>query len=177
MVLTSDHGDMLGERGLLFKITFLERSVRVPLIVHSPARFRPARIEQAVSLVDLGPPLVSLASDDADVEFPTPVDGMSLLAAIGGDTSDGEVFGEYYAEGTTTPMLMVQRGSRKAIVAAGDPPQLFDVEADPEELHNLAGSLPQEVTAIEAEVAARWKAPPSPNRSCSVSIGGPSSAA
>ncbi len=156
VVMTSDHGDMLGERGLWFKMTFLERSVRVPLIVHSPNRFRPARVDQAVSLVDLGPTLASLAFDDALIELPTPVDGRSLLPAINGDITDGEVFGEYYAEGTTTPMFMVQRGNRKAIVADGDPPQLFDVEADPEELSNLATSMPDEIGEIEDEVESRW---------------------
>ena len=41
VIITSDHGDMLGERGLWFKMSFLERSVRVPLIVHNPGRFGP----------------------------------------------------------------------------------------------------------------------------------------
>ena len=49
MIVTSDHGDMLGERGLWFKMSFLERSVRVPLIVHNAMRFEPRRVSEAVS--------------------------------------------------------------------------------------------------------------------------------
>ena len=43
VVFTSDHGDSLGERGLFFKMSFFEWSVRVPLIVHAPFAFAPRR--------------------------------------------------------------------------------------------------------------------------------------
>ena len=42
VVLLADHGDMLGERGLWYKMNFFEDSARVPLIVHSPTRFAPS---------------------------------------------------------------------------------------------------------------------------------------
>ena len=41
VILTSDHGDMLGERGLWYKMSFFEGSVRVPLVVSAPGRFAP----------------------------------------------------------------------------------------------------------------------------------------
>ena len=41
VVLLADHGDMLGERGLWYKMNFFEDSARIPLIVHSPTRFAP----------------------------------------------------------------------------------------------------------------------------------------
>ena len=55
VIFTSDHGDMLGERGMWFKMSFLEHSARVPLIIHAPARYSPRRVGAAVSLVDLLP--------------------------------------------------------------------------------------------------------------------------
>ncbi len=156
VIVTSDHGDMLGERGLWFKMSFLERSVRVPLIVHNPPRFRPHRVENAVSLVDLGPTLVALANDGATSEFPTELDGRSLFPHIVGDDGHDEVIGEYYAEGATTPLYMIRRGTQKFIVADGDPPQLFDVSDDPEELSNLAESMPNDVADVTDEIAQRF---------------------
>ena len=43
-LFTSDHGDLLGERGLWYKMRFFEWAVRVPLIVHAPGRFAPRRV-------------------------------------------------------------------------------------------------------------------------------------
>src|SRR5262249_18532164 len=48
------------------------------------------------------------------------------------------VFGEYMAEGTPQPLFMIRRGHCKYICAAGDPPQLYDLAADPLERRNLA---------------------------------------
>ena len=49
VILTSDHGDMLGERGLWYKMSFFEGSVRVPLVVSAPGRFAPGRVSAPVS--------------------------------------------------------------------------------------------------------------------------------
>ena len=158
VVITSDHGDMLGERGLWFKMSYLERSVRVPLIVHCPARFRARRVPNAVSLVDLGPTLLGPAFDGEQIEFPTEMDGRSLYPHLFGDEGHDEAIGEYYAEGTTTPLFMVQRQGKKFVIGETDPPQLFDIDADPEELTNLASDRPDEVAAVANEIAQRWDA-------------------
>ena len=156
VIITSDHGDMLGERGLWFKMSFLERSVRVPLIVHNPGRYGPRRIAEAVSLVDLGPTLVSVAGDGDSAVYPTELDGRSLYPHLVGDSGHDEVLGEYYAEGTTTPLYMVRRGREKFIVGEADPPQMFDVGIDPEELTNLAPTNNGSLADITAEVSDRW---------------------
>jgi choline-sulfatase len=57
IVFTSDHGDMLGERGLWYKKSFFEASCRVPLMISGPM-LEPARIQSNVSLVDLLPTLL-----------------------------------------------------------------------------------------------------------------------
>ncbi len=49
-LFTSDHGDLLGERGLWYKMCFFEWAARVPLIVHAPARFAPRRVRTLASL-------------------------------------------------------------------------------------------------------------------------------
>jgi len=61
VVFCGDHGEMLGERGMWFKQSFYESSVRVPLMVSMPSRFAPARVSAHVSLVDLLPTFLDLA--------------------------------------------------------------------------------------------------------------------
>ena len=64
VILISDHGEMLGERGLWYKMSFFEGASRVPLVIASPGRFAPRRVGASVSLVDLLPTLVDLAGGD-----------------------------------------------------------------------------------------------------------------
>jgi choline-sulfatase len=156
VVFTADHGEMLGERGLWYKMSFFEPSARVPLIVSAPGRIALGRRAEAVSLLDLAPTFVELASADRGTE----VDGRSLAALLDGDAADGpaEVVGEYLAEGVTSPAVMIRRGPHKFIRCDGDPDQLYDLESDPHELVNLA-KLPThaELRGSFGElVAARW---------------------
>ncbi len=161
VVFTGDHGDMLGERGMWYKMSFFEWSVRVPLIVYAPGRFAPRRVARHVSHLDLLPTLIELAGGGlAPVE---PLDGRSLLPLLEGDASawgDDTVYGEYLAEGSISPLLMVRHGRYKYVYCAEDPAQLYDLEADPQELHNLAGQ--GDFRALERQMAAlleaRWSA-------------------
>ena len=59
--MLSDHGEMLGERGLWYKMSFFENSARVPLIVNAPGRFASRRVAAAASLIDVTPTLVDFA--------------------------------------------------------------------------------------------------------------------
>ena len=86
VVFTSDHGDSLGERGLFFKMSFFEWSVRVPLIVHAPFAFAPRRVGGNVSRLDLFPTLLEAAGDGAAPELVAPIDGRSL-ASLASDAS------------------------------------------------------------------------------------------
>lgn len=161
-VITSDHGDMLGERGLWYKMSFFERSVRVPLIMRGPGIPAARRVSENVSLLDLLPTLVAFASDGEAPELAAPVDGRSLLPLFEGESRDwpDAVIAEYLAEGTTEPMLMVRQGANKYVSCPNDPPQLFDLGADAHELDNLAGD--PRVTDIETSMkrrcAAHWDA-------------------
>ena len=158
VVFTSDHGDMLGERGMWFKMSFLEHSARVPLIIHAPARYVPRRIGAAVSLVDLLPTLVDMATDGRGVEYATPIEGRSLSPHLAGDAGHNEAVGEYFAEGTDTPLFMLRRESTKAIYSKKDPLQLFDLSNDPDEINNLAQDPAQQsaIQAIETEITQRY---------------------
>lgn len=142
IIVTSDHGDMLGEKGLWYKMSPYERSSRVPLIIDGPDHLVPqGRFAHPVSLIDLLPTLLELSEAPGS---DTP--GMSLLEAArrerDGHTKpqDRDVLIEYLAEGTHAPQLTLIRGQYKYVVCPGDPDQLFDLEQDPHELHNVASA-------------------------------------
>lgn len=159
VIVTSDHGDMLGERGLWYKMTFFDRAVRVPLLIQAPGRIQPRRVAEPVSLVDLLPTLMDIAG--RGFEPAVPLDGQSLWpAATGRRKPGGTVFGEHLAEGTAEPIFMIRRGSFKYVAAPGDPPMLFDLVRDPLELENLAGlhDMVDIATEFAAELAAKWDA-------------------
>jgi choline-sulfatase len=148
VLLTADHGEMLGERGLWYKMSFFEPSVRVPLIVAAPGLIAPGRRAEPVSLLDVAPTLPELAASG-----PRP-----LLEPRDGPPA---VAGEYLAEGVTSPAVMLRQGPYKFIWCEDDPDQLYDLENDPHELVNLAErSTHAEVcSAFRDEVAARWDMP------------------
>ena len=156
VMFLGDHGEMLGERGLWFKMTFFEGGARVPLVIAAPGRFAPGRVAASVSLVDLLPTLVDLAGGDgAALEG---IDGRSLLPHLRGGAGHDEVVGEYCAEGAIAPIVMIRRGRWKFIHSAPDPDQLYDLVADPGEQDNLAGRADHAdvVAGLRAEVAQRW---------------------
>ena len=137
VVLTSDHGEMLGERGLWYKMSFFEGACRVPLVIASPGRFEPRRVAASVSLVDLMPTLIELAGGNAQ-SLGIDVDGRSLAPHLRGASGHDEAIGEYLAEGAIAPIVMIRRGPFKFIHSPADPDQLFDLSRDPGERDNLA---------------------------------------
>jgi len=157
VILVSDHGEMLGERGLWYKMNFFEGGSRVPLVIASPGRFRPARIAASVSLVDLLPTLVDFAGGDATAPG-APFDGQSLGPHLMGARGHDEAIGEYLAEGAIAPIVMIRRGRLKFIHSSADPDQVYDLANDPGERDNLAGQpgCAADLEKFRTEVARRW---------------------
>jgi len=158
VIVTSDHGEMLGERGAWYKMSFFEGSARVPLIVRAPALFAPGRVAAAVSTMDLLPTLAGLAHDGDPPDTVGPLDGRSLLPHLSGAPGHDEVVAEYLAEGAIAPIVMIRRGRHKFVHSPADPDQLFDLALDPHERANLADDPASAGLAAEfrREVAARW---------------------
>lgn len=156
VIVVSDHGEMLGERGLWYKMSFFEGATRIPLIVHAPKQFAPHRVSQSVSQVDLLPTLAELAG--APVSPDAGLAGRSLLRHLQGQGGHDEAIGEYLAEGAVAPIVMLRRGVHKFIHSPADPDQLYDLDADPHELRNLAADPAHRATldAFRAEVRTRW---------------------
>ncbi len=154
-IALADHGEMLGERGLWYKMNFFEPASRIPFVLHAPAMFSPRVVEGAASMVDVLPTLAALAHGGAEPDYALPVDGRSLLAECSGGGTDGAV-GEYLAEGALAPIVMIRRGRWKFVHSPADPDQLYDLVADPDERENCAGRVPAVAEAFRAEVARRW---------------------
>jgi choline-sulfatase len=159
VLLLADHGDMLGERGLWYKMNFFEPACRIPLIVHAPGRFAKRRVAESASLVDILPTLCELAGGPMD--YATALDGNSLVPQLDGASGPDEVIGEYLAEGAIAPLVMIKRGRYKFLHSPADPDQLYDLADDPEELTNLASAPPHaaRVREFRAEVVRRWDLP------------------
>jgi choline-sulfatase len=161
VAFTADHGEMLGERGLWYKMSFFEHSARVPLLLCVPGAASPRRVAEPVSLLDLAPTLLELTGTPWPDEHSEVLDGTSLVRLMEGDAESrpGAVLAEYLAEGVTAPAVMVRRDRHKLIACAGDPDQLYDVLADPGELVNLAGD-PEHAATVEAlrgVITANWE--------------------
>lgn len=154
IIFTADHGDMLGERGLWYKMNFFEASARIPMIIHAPHRFTPATVTATTSLLDVAPTLLDLAG----VEVPEVMDGATLIPLAEGMSEDRTVLGEYLGEGAISPILMIRRDDHKFVWCEPDPAQLYDLAADPHELRNLAEEAEAApiVAALTAEVHERW---------------------
>jgi choline-sulfatase len=136
IVFLSDHGEMLGEKGLWFKMSFFEGSSRVPLMIAAP-EMPAGRVGTPVTLVDLVPTLAALAGIAPDDVAPW-TDGVNLVPVANG-APRGAVAMEYAAEGTITPMVALREGAWKYIRCPADPEQLYDLANDPGETTNLAG--------------------------------------
>ncbi len=157
VVVTADHGDMLGERGLWYKMNFFEHSARVPLVFAGPG-VASGSAPNACSLVDLLPTFLDIAGGDGAM-LGEPVDGRSLMPLARGEASDAdEAIGEYCAEMTPAPVFMIRRGALKYIHCDEDPPQLYDLAADPLEKVNRAAdpAYADAARAFAEEVSARW---------------------
>lgn len=157
IVVTADHGDMLGERGLWYKMNFFEHSARVPLIIAGPGIIH-GKASNACSLVDLLPTFIDIAGSDNTI-LGESVDGRSLLPLATGQSDPvDEAIGEYCAEMTPYPVIMIRRGEFKYMHCDYDPPQLYNVIEDPQEVINLAthpdyAELSQ---GFASEVKDRW---------------------
>ena len=155
VVVLSDHGDMLGERGLWFKMNFFEHSAGVPLMIAAPG-LAPGRVDTPVSTIDVLPTLCDLAGVSMEEVMPW-TDGVSLVPVAGG-AERGPVPMEYAAEGTIAPMVGLRDGRWKYVRCEADPEMLFDLESDPQELRNVAGNPAHAelLAQLRAMAEARW---------------------
>jgi choline-sulfatase len=156
IIFTSDHGEMLGERGMWFKKHFFEKSMHIPLIMNAPW-ITPERVEELVSLVDLLPTFNAIAGIDGAIE---PLEGVDLLSLTGQTVGERtrKIYAEYLAETTPVPIFMIRAGDYKYIASSVDGELMFNVADDPDEQTNLASDPTQEdrLHMFRDECAKKW---------------------
>ncbi|WP_250508010.1 sulfatase-like hydrolase/transferase [Caballeronia sp. GAFFF3] len=135
ILLTSDHGDMLGDFGLWAKRLFYEGSARVPMVLVGPGSDSPIKAnyvdDRLAGLQDVMPTLLSLAG----LPVPDTVEGLSL---VGGEKRD-TLYGACKEDIMST--RMAHDGRHKLIwYPGGNVLQLFDLQEDPHEQHNVCES-------------------------------------
>lgn len=152
IVFLSDHGEMLGERGLWFKMSFFEGAARVPLMISAP-QMQAGLVDTPVSTIDVLPTLCDLAGISM-TEIEPWTDGRSLRAPEG----RGMVAMEYAAEGSVAPLVALRDGDWKYIACDNDPEMLFNLKRDPGERANLADdpAHADQLERMRASAAERW---------------------
>ena len=150
IIFASDHGEMNMEHRQTLKNALYEASARVPLIVAGPGLQQGVISDELVSLIDLFPTFMDIAG----LDHPEGLDGVSLLPLCRGETSGhpGYVFSEYHSNFTNTGIAMWRQGPWKYIRYAGYDPQLFDLDDDPEEIHDLSRSRPEIVQDLDSRL-------------------------
>jgi arylsulfatase A-like enzyme/Flp pilus assembly protein TadD len=153
VILTSDHGEGLGDHGEAYHGFFLyDSTVHVALIVRPPSNALGGRtVAAAVSHVDLLPTVLEAVS----LEIPQSVHGRSLLPLINGEggTEDRAVYSEslyplfHYG---WSPLRAIRTDVYKLISAPR--PEVFDVRADPGEAHDLSTAQPDVLDELEGRL-------------------------
>lgn len=143
VVYAADHGDMLGSHRLFNKgFNMYEEDNHIPLIVSWPRVTKPgSTCDSFVNLVDFMPSFLDIAG----VERPEGVDGRSIVPLLRGSVPDDwpdDVYGEFHGyEATLASIRMVRTRRWKYVYNPTSIDELYDMESDPGELHNLAGML------------------------------------
>ena len=139
ILITSDHGEMMGEHGMWFKRTYFDPSSRVPLLFSGAEHALSGQcVTETVSLVDLFPTFLELADMEDWQEVQEGIEGDSLYGLLKGEGRPWKNYAlsEYYSEGVCQPMRMAVRNDLKYVYVRSEAPQLFDLTNDPHELNN-----------------------------------------
>lgn len=153
IVLTSDHGDYLGDHWLGEKSLFHDQSVKIPLIIFDPRTeadaTRGTTCDALVESIDLAPTFVEAQGGKPGYHI---FEGRSLMPWLNGETPDWREYAISEFDFSATPMCkqlgLETRDARLFMVfdgryklthfEGGFPPMLFDLETDPEEFFDLA---------------------------------------
>ena len=133
VMFTSDHGEMLGNHGQWAKDLFYEESAKIPMVLMPPAN-RPdigkdLHDDRLVVQADIFPTL----ADICGVPIPDTVEGLSMI----GDRKRDYIYGEHWENETASRMIRDEQ-YKLIYYPLGNHFQLFDLDNDPDELHDLA---------------------------------------
>lgn len=145
VLMTSDHGDMLGERGRITKYCLYESSIRVPLVLAGPGVAEAVVDDRPAELVDVVPTVLDAAGE----AIPPSLPGLSLLRDVRREGAFAEMHGQGYEDIQEAPALMWRTKEWKLILympcrlqnAVGNlqaaKGELYHLTDDPYETQNL----------------------------------------
>lgn len=141
IVHTSDHGEMNGDYGLIYKGNFLNGAVRIPLLVQTPDNTNAGSVcDSPVEWIDIGPTLVEMVGGKLEHrQF-----GKSLCPVL---TQPETTHRDFAISEIQGEIMLLNREWKTALNTDGEVYLLFDVQNDPNEIHNLAGK--PEVVDVE----------------------------
>jgi arylsulfatase A-like enzyme len=155
IVVTSDHGEMLGEHYMWSKEMYFDQAFRVPLVIRDPRpeadAARGRHVSEFTEAIDVSPTII----DWIGGEVPRSMDGESLVPFLEGRTPEGwrqEVFFEHDFRNVVSQRVekalgissdqccyaVIRDADYKYVHFAALPPLLFNMKADPHETRNLA---------------------------------------
>lgn len=151
VVYTSDHGEMLGKFGMWWKDSMFEDSLRVPLIVAGRGFGAGVRANTAVNQWDLQATIfAALGADRPDHWLGQPLQDIPTH-------DNGRVaFAEYHGQGTRGSSIMARQGPWKVIWNGRAPHQLFHLDSDPQELHDLASDNLDKVRELTRQIQVQF---------------------
>lgn len=155
VVVTSDHGECLGEHEIYFDHRSLyEASLHVPLIFWYPGILKPKEVESLITSVDIMPTILQIV----EAECPKDIRGKSMIPLISGEKQ--EIHQEIYGEAMDHQQIMIRSRKWKFIKSLKDDSyhkkfsvkagheELYDLEKDPAEIHNVANQYPELVSQL-----------------------------
>ncbi len=151
IVLTSDHGEMAGDHHLFGKLGYFDQSFHIPLIIHGPGLSGGRRVEAFTESVDVVPTVIDLLGGTV----PRAMDGASLKPFLTGGTphrwrdsahwefdfrnvASGRAQRAFGLDADDCALAVIRDDRFKYVHFTALPPILFDLEADPGELRNVA---------------------------------------
>ncbi|MHB9030577.1 MAG: sulfatase family protein [Candidatus Latescibacterota bacterium] len=145
IMFMGDNGFLFGEHGLIDKRCMYEPSIRVPLIAHCPSLTCGARVREEMALnLDLAPTILEAAG----VKVPASMQGRSFIGLIAGKDTPwrNEFLYEYFWERAypQTPTVLGLRTDRYSFMrhhGVWDLYELYDIQKDPDQMHNLLGQV------------------------------------
>jgi arylsulfatase A-like enzyme len=145
VIFTSDHGEMLGDHGMMGKFIFYEESAHIPLLIRMPGKITPeTTVDGYVSLVDLFPTILDYLNIKKH-----PSDGKSLRGLMeGSDKEHGKyVVTEWNTKGDVKPNYMILKDGWKLMIPFTKTSTvlnaMYNLNEDPNEMNNLIGNNPK----------------------------------
>ena len=148
IIYSSDHGEMLGDHGLYTKSTAYEASLRAPLIVTGPGIDGNRVSDELVELIDINPTICDLVG----VPVLENIDGQSIGPVVRGES-------ETHRSATVSRLgnfTCIRTRTHKLIESSDGFMELYNLEDDPDELHNIAGSEKKLVEELRSQMNSRY---------------------